>query len=148
MAVLPEWIDYNGHMNMAYYSVLFDRGVDQVYEQLGVGPDYASRSGCTTFSAEFHICYLRELRLGDEVRVSFRMMDVTEKSFHIYQEIHHLEGWRAATGEGVALHIDRSGPRVTPMPPEVLARLQAMHAAHSVLPIPDKAGRKISLRAQ
>jgi acyl-CoA thioester hydrolase len=38
MTVKPEWIDYNGHLNMAYYNVLFDHGADEVYEDLGFGP--------------------------------------------------------------------------------------------------------------
>ena len=40
MRVEPQWIDYNGHLNMAYYNVLFDRAVDEVYELLGIGADY------------------------------------------------------------------------------------------------------------
>jgi len=61
MTVLPEWIDFNGHLNMAYYNVLFDQGVDQAYSEIGLGPEY-QRTGCTTYVAEFHVCYLRELK--------------------------------------------------------------------------------------
>ena len=48
MSVLPEWIDYNGHLNMAYYSVLMDKCADQAYPALGFGPDYRDETRCTT----------------------------------------------------------------------------------------------------
>jgi hypothetical protein len=54
MQIEPQWIDYNGHLNMAYYNVLFDRGIDQMWLELGIGPDYMKtridfhrRSACT-----------------------------------------------------------------------------------------------------
>ena len=59
--VQPACIDYNDHMNMAYYSLAFDLSLDYVYEQLGLGPDYKQGSRCTTFSLEAHVMYLREV---------------------------------------------------------------------------------------
>ena len=146
MTVEPAWIDYNGHLNMAYYNVLFDRCADQIYERLGFGPDYLDRSGHTTFSAEFHVCYLRELHEGDRVSVTFHLVDFDEKRFHTYQEIWHEDGWCAATGEGLGLHIDTSGPRVAPMPQEITARLRSLHAAHAKLPKPDRISRAIAIK--
>lgn len=49
-----EWIDYNGHLNMAYYTVLFDRASDEVSERLGMGPAYAKARRLTTYTAEIH----------------------------------------------------------------------------------------------
>ncbi|MEP2532785.1 thioesterase family protein [Shimia sp.] len=147
LPVEPDWIDYNGHLNMAYYNVLFDRGVDQVWEQLGFGPDYRVRSGCTTFSAEFHVCYLREIHLGDAVTVSFHLLDHTDKAVHFYQELIHPEGWVSATGEGVALHVDQSGPRVAAMPEDILRNVRALYAAHQDLARPERVGRVMGLRA-
>lgn len=145
MEVIPEWIDYNGHLNMAYYNVLFDQGADESYALLGFGPEYAAR-GFTTYTAEFHLCYVRELHLGDRVRVSTQLIDHDEKRFHTYQEIHHEEGWLAATGEALALHIDRSGPKVAPFPEDIAKRLAAMKAAHDVLGWPERAGRSVGIR--
>ena len=61
MRVEPGWIDYNGHLNMAYYNVLFDRAVDEVYELIGCGLAYVERTRHSTFTAEVHVRYLREL---------------------------------------------------------------------------------------
>lgn len=146
MVVKPEWIDYNGHLNMAFYNVLFDKGADQAYELLGFGPDYAKERQLTTYTAEFHLCYIRELKVGDRVRVSFQLIDMNEKSFHTYQEMHHVDGWLAATGEALALHVDMTGPRVVPYPADVAERMEAMRAAHAALPRPDRVGRSIGIR--
>jgi acyl-CoA thioester hydrolase len=145
MTVLPEWIDFNGHLNMAYYNVLFDRCADELYEELGFGPAY-QKTGCTTYTAEFHLCYLRELHVHDRVHVTLQLIDYDEKRFHTYQEIWHVDGWCAATGEAMTLHVDQSGPRVAPMPANILQRLQAQHAAHAGLPRPERVGRSIGIR--
>ncbi|MEE4187944.1 MAG: thioesterase family protein [Roseobacter sp.] len=142
--VRPEWIDYNGHMNMAYYSVIFDEAADEIYPDLGFGPEY-QKTGFTTYTAEFHICYLRELLLNDQVTVTLQLLDYDEKRFHTYQEIWHQDGWCAASGEAMGLHIDQSGPRVAPMPEIIQARMQALYAAHKDLPRPDRAGRRIGI---
>ena len=146
MGIEPDWIDYNGHLNMAYYSVLFDRSADDAYELLGMGPNYAAKRKLTTYTAEFHICYLRELHLDHRVRCRFQLIDFDEKRFHTYQELFHVDGWLAATAETLALHIDMSGPKVAPMPPDVHEKMQAMHAAHSALPRPERVGRSIAIR--
>ena len=51
MRVEEHWIDYNGHLNMAYYNVLFDRAVDEAYELIGVGVDYVERRRHSFFTA-------------------------------------------------------------------------------------------------
>ncbi|PSL21906.1 thioesterase family protein [Shimia abyssi] len=146
LPVEADWIDYNGHLNMAYYNVLFDRGVDQVWERFGFGPDYRAATGCTTFSAEFHVCYLREIHLGDAVTASFHLLDHTDKALHFYQELIHPDGWISATGEGIALHVDQSGPSVVPIAADILSRISAMREEHSALPFPDRAQRVMKLR--
>ncbi|MEM1073986.1 MAG: thioesterase family protein [Pseudomonadota bacterium] len=143
--VRPEWIDYNGHMNMAYYAVLFDEAADEIYPQIGFGPDY-QKTGFTTYTAEFHICYLRELHVDDPVTVTLQLMDFDEKRFHTYQEIWHADGWCAATGETLGLHIDQSGPAVAPMPAHILSALTRLRKAHSTLPRPARAGRQIGIQ--
>jgi acyl-CoA thioester hydrolase len=50
--VEPEWIDYNGHFNMAYYAVLFDRTADEAFELVGLGPDYVQSRNASYFTLE------------------------------------------------------------------------------------------------
>lgn len=146
MVVEEAWIDYNGHMNMAYYNVMFDRCADEAFEVMGLGPDYASERGLTTYSAEAHVCYVRELHLGDRVVCTFQLLDHDDKRIRFYQELLHVDGWLAATSEVLALHIDMSGPKVAPYPPDILARIEQMNAAHAGLPMPERAGRGIAIR--
>jgi acyl-CoA thioester hydrolase len=146
MTVEPQWIDYNGHLNMAYYNVLFDRAVDEAYEILGIGPGYLNRTNHSTMTAEVHVRYLREIHQGTPVRVRFRLIDYDPKRMHFFQElVHATEGWLSATSENMTLHIDMAAKKVTPWPAEVMARLAQVKAAHSRLPLPDGAGRRIGM---
>jgi len=144
--IRPEWIDYNNHLNMGYYTVLFDLCADQVFDRFGFGPDYIAARNHTTFTAEFHVRYIRELKLGDRVRSSYYLIDHDDKRFHSFQELFHEDGWLAATGEGMTLHVDLAGPRVAPMPAEILGRVSAMAADHAALPRPNGIGSTIGIR--
>src|SRR6201995_2796937 len=70
MQIEPQWIDYNGHLNMAYYNVMFDRAIDELWLELGIGPACMRGHQGSTFTAECNVRYLREIHLGDPVRVS------------------------------------------------------------------------------
>ena len=149
MRVEPGWIDYNGHLNMAYYNVLFDRAVDEVYELIGCGPAYLEQTRHSTFTAEAHIRYLRELRAQDPVRVTFQLLDYDAKRMHYFEELHHAEeGWLSATSESMVLHVDMIAKKTAPFPDFVAARLDRMKAAHAHLPVPEGAGRRIAMPAQ
>ena len=145
MKVEPAWIDYNGHLNMAYYNVLFDRAVDEVFELLGCGADYVKR-GFSTFTAEVHVRYVRELHEGDPVRVTFQLLDYDAKRMHYFEQLFHAEeGWVSATSENMSLHVDMAAKKTAPFPAEVTRRLIQMKAAHSQLPRPEAAGRSVAM---
>lgn len=146
MDIKPEWIDLNGHLNMGYYGVLFDLGMDDASGLFGLGWDYTKQGTHTTYSAEFRIRYVQELHLDHRVRATFRLLDVGPKAFHFCQELLHEDGWVAATGEGISLHIDQSGPRVVPYPPEVKQKLDDLLAAQAHLPVPDWVGAPMRIR--
>ena len=146
MRLEPQWIDYNGHLNMAYYNVLFDRAVDEAYELIGVGPDYLERHRHSTVVVETHVRYLRELRLADPVRVTVQLLDYDAKRFHLFEQLFHAtEGWVSATSETMTLHVDMAAKKVAPFPDPVLRALGAMRQAHAALPQPDGAGRRVEM---
>jgi acyl-CoA thioester hydrolase len=144
--VEPEWIDYNGHMNMAYYNVLFDRCADDAFEALGMGPDYVSTRKLSAYTAEIHVCYLREIHEGDRTVCSFQIFDHDEKRLHVYKELRHENGWLSATSETLYLHIDMSGPNVAPFPDDIMANVEKMAREHAPLGRPERAGRSIGIR--
>lgn len=146
MRVEPQWIDYNGHLNMAYYHVLFDRAVDEVFSLVGLTRDYVETRHASTFTAECHVLYKRELTEGDLVRVTAQLIAFDDKRLHYYLEMRHAnEGWLAATSENMSLHVDMVHRKVTPFPPDILANLALMKAAHSMMPLPAAVGRIIGM---
>jgi acyl-CoA thioester hydrolase len=146
MRVEPAWIDYNGHLNMAYYNVLFDRAVDEVYEELGIGLEYLKRTHHSTFTAEVHVRYLRELHENDPVQVTFQLLDFDSKRIHYFERLLHAEeGWVSATSENMTLHVDMTAKRVAPFPDAVMRSLAAMKAAHAKLPLPHGVGHRIAM---
>ncbi|MHB2264341.1 thioesterase family protein [Aliihoeflea sp. PC F10.4] len=146
MEIEKDWIDYNGHLNMAYYNVLFDRAADEAFEMLGMGPRYAEERKLTTYTAEVHVCYVRELHLSHQVNATFHLLDFDEKRFHYFQELHHVDGWLAATSESLTLHVDMTGPKVALFPDDILTNLKGMRSAHAALPKPERAGRSIGIK--
>lgn len=146
MAVEPGWIDYNGHMNMAYYSVLFDRALDEAMGVLGLGADYARDTGRSTFTGEWRVRYVREVNLDDPVRITIQLIEFDDKRVHFYMEMRHARDlWLAAAAESLNLHVDLGRRKVTPFPADVLASLAIMKAAHSGLPRPEHLGQVIGV---
>ncbi|WP_420844748.1 thioesterase family protein [Jiella avicenniae] len=138
LSLEPGWIDYNGHLNLAYYHVLFDRGIDDLYDAIGLGERYRERTGFTTYTAEAHVRYLKEVPPDARVLVSTTIVGLDAKRLHMFQEMHHTDGWLAATLENLSLSIDQRGPapKVAPFPAETFESIEAAYAAHSRLPRP------------
>lgn len=144
--VEKQWIDYNGHLNLAYYHVLFDRALDEAFGLAGLGPDYVDEKNASYFAAETHTLYKRELTLDDPVRTTVQLIDLDEKRLHVYLEVRHAnEGWISASCEMLSLHVDMDTRKVSPFPPEIRRNLDVMYAAHSRLPRPEAIGRCISI---
>ncbi len=146
MRVEPTWIDYNGHLNMAYYNVLFDRAVDEAFELVGIGPTYVQRRRRSFFTAEVHVRYLREVHAGDPVRVTFQLIDYDSKRIHFFEQLFHAtEGWVSATSENMSLHVDLEARKTAPFADGIAERLARMKTAHGMLPRPEAAGRRIAM---
>ena len=146
MTVEPAWIDFNDHLNMAYYNVLFDRGLDELYNLAGLGQRYLQQRKHSFFSAEVHVRYLRELQEGAPVRVTFQLLDFDAKRMHFFQQLFHAtEGWVSATSENLSLHIDMSAKKTAPFPPDVAQRLRDLRKSHARLPRPEAVGRRIAM---
>jgi acyl-CoA thioester hydrolase len=146
--VLPEWIDANDHMNLAYYTVLFDYATDALFDAIDIGRHYKDSTGNGTFVVETHNLYERELLLADRVRVSTQILGMDGKRLHLAHEMFMVaNGQRAATQELMYLHIDLSTRRVVPFPDGVRERVAAAAAAHAGLPRPDWSGRRIAMSA-
>src|SRR6202051_4383152 len=121
---------------MAYYNGLFDRAVDEAYELLGCGVAYLEAAKHSTFTAEVHVRYLRELHAGDPVRVTFQLLDFDAKRLHFFEQLFHaVDGWVAATSENMALHVDMAAGKTAAFPSDVAASLARMQDARAKLPV-------------
>jgi acyl-CoA thioester hydrolase len=146
MQIEPQWIDYNGHLNMAYYNVMFDRAIDELWLVLGIGPDYKKARNNSTFTAECHVRYLREIHLGDPAQVSILLLATDEKRLHLFEELRHAtEGWLSATSETMNMHVDMSLRKTAPFPSDVRATIDAVAKEHGMIPRPEGIGRAIAM---
>ncbi len=146
MTVQDEWIDYNGHMNVAYYIVLFDRCVDEGFHEIGLGPDYVKSRNASFFTVEMHVNYLRELPPRSPVHGTLQLLAFDPKRIRIYMELFHAEdGFLSASCEQLFLHVDMNTRRTAPFPDDILTSLESACQAHATLPRPKRAGRAITL---
>lgn len=146
--VRPEWVDYNGHMNVAYYVLVFDHATDAVLDHLGLGADYRAASGCSVFVAEAHVTYDQEVNAGDQLRITSRITGAQGKKFIVFHEMYRDgDDEPAASNEVLCVHVDMNRRRSSPLPADALARLERTVSVHAKLPPPARTGRVISLRA-
>lgn len=144
--VESAWIDYNGHMNMAYYNVVFDQALDEVFDDLGIGAAYVKSGGGSCFTVEVHVTYVQEVKLGDSLRVTYQLLDWDAKRLHMFASMYNaLEGYLAATSEHLSLHVDMNTRKAGPLPLEAQNRIESMMNAHRLLPMPPQVGRRIGI---
>ena len=145
--IKPEWIDFNGHMNVGYYVVAFDLGSMAFLDAVGMGYTYPERRGGSTFGLEMHVTYDREIHKDDPYVIHTRVLDCDQKRIHMYHEMRHgSEGWLAATNEIITMHINMKERRSAPFPDDIMEMLNKIKKAHADLPTPSGVGRKIGIR--
>jgi acyl-CoA thioester hydrolase len=145
-SVQSDWIDYNGHMNLAYYMLAFDHATDAFFDFVGLGETYLKANNASTFTLEGHITYDRELMAGSPMRFETQLLAHDAKRLHYIHFIFHAdEGYLASTNELISLHVDMGARKSSPMPETIVARLDAVAATHDKLPRPEQAGRVISI---
>ena len=145
--VPPEYIDRNDHMNIGYYSVIFDKALDLPWEMLGLGSSGIGAAGSSSFALENHVTYQHEVREGDPLDFTFQLIDFDTKRIHYFMTMLHARSrWLAATSESISICIDMTTRRSTTWPEDRLARLQALHEAHRQRPRPKEVGRSIGIR--
>src|SRR5262249_49076653 len=147
--VLPEWVDWNGHMNLAFYVTAFDQASGTFMRNMGLGRRYVDGKLGMTFVLETHVTYDREMREGAPMRFNTQLLARDSKRVHLFHEMYHAaEGYLAATNETIVMNIDYASRRSAPWPVPVTARLEELWQVHKDLPRPAKAGRVMGLTKQ
>ena len=117
--VIKEWTDYNGHMNMSYYILIFDNAAEVMLTKFNMGGDSAQRNKKSTFAVETHTTYDQEVKIGEEVEVHLTYLDHDKKRIHYRVSMFHKEKkYLAATTEVLSLYIDLNQRKVAEFEPE------------------------------
>lgn len=139
-----DWIDYNGHMNVAYYVMAFDHATDGLFDVLGIGAEYCRRENRSVFAVEQHITYKRELKAGERLVVSSQLLGFDDKRLQFFQRMaSEGGGYLAATMESLGLHVDMAARRAAPFPSAAGQALARLKAEHADIARPKEAGRAI-----
>ena len=113
--IVKDWIDYNNHMNVSYYLLIFDKyGADILNDSFKMGEHSARTTGKSTMIVESHITYNQELKMNDEVDVNLVFFDHDKKRLHYKMEmIHKQKQYLASTIEVLALYVDLNNRKVS-----------------------------------
>jgi len=145
--VLAEWIDYNGHMNVAYYVLAFDLGIDALWRQFGITEEHVRETHSSTFAVESHVLYKRELKLDEPYVITSQILAFDEKRIHQFQRMYHADdGYLAATAEWLSLHVDLRSRRVAPWPRHILDGINDVAKLQADLPPPEDQGSTMTVR--
>ena len=146
--VLPEWIDYNGHMNVAYYTLAFDKSLDFFFEDvLGIGPTYVSKMSKGPFALKASYHYFSELLVREEFYVDLSVIDFDSKKVHICGEMKKsLSGELSAVFETVLMNVDLKKRKSTDYPKDVLEIFENLKGDLKAESLPNIIGKAISLK--
>ena len=121
--VSPEWIDYNGHMQDAYYGLIFSFAVDGVQDGIAFDAAYRKSTGCTVFVTEDHKYFLKEVKEGAKVQVETRVLNCDDSRFHLHMTM-ISETAVVAVCEALEVHVNTlPKPHVEAMPSQIRKRL-------------------------
>ena len=112
--IISNWIDYNNHMNVSYYLLIFDKyGADILNDTFKMGENSAKTTGKSTMIVESHITYNKELQLNDEVDINCVYFDHDKKRLQYKMEMMHKDKkYLASTIEVLALYVDLNERKV------------------------------------
>lgn len=144
--VISDWVDYNGHMNVAYYVLVFDHATDVFLESIGMNSDLRESTGSSVFVAEAHVTYNDEVMEGDMVDVSSQIIGIDEKRLHLFHRMfRQSDGVLAATNELMILHVNLNTRSVGPFPDSVMLQLKDIWSTHTDFSRPDQLGRVMGI---
>lgn len=137
-AVIPEpYRDEMGHMNVMWYTHLFDRATFAMMRRVGLDEDYFHSRQAGMFALAQHTRYLAEVLAGQAVTLRVRLLGRSEKRLHFLEFLSIDTGEvLSATNEAYATHVDLRVRRSAPFPADIAHRIDAVVAAHQALPWP------------
>ena len=112
--IKKEWTDYNNHMNMAYYVLVFDQAWEEILQKFQMGENSAKTTNMSTMVVETHTTYNAEVKEGDEVEIILTFFDHDKKRLHYKMEMIEKSSEKlSATIEMLSLYIDLGKRKVS-----------------------------------
>jgi acyl-CoA thioester hydrolase len=143
----PDWVDSHGHLNVAYYGMIFERAVERFLDLLGLGEATTRKGLGSMVAVEDDVIPRRELNAEDGVRVTLQLLDFDDRKMHYFLRMFHEdEGFLAATNERVSSYVDFQTRSSAPMPAGARAKLAQIYQTHRELARPKEASRGIGTR--
>jgi acyl-CoA thioester hydrolase len=143
--VIEDWIDYNGHLNEAYYLVIFSQATDAAQSQMGMTLETIKNTGFTLFTVETHLRYVQEIGLGKAVYVTTQILQHDSKRLRIFHRMYNAQGELLATAEKLFLSYHLQQERVVNFSDNFATKLAQWQQQQGDMPVPTAAGRGISL---
>ena len=148
--IKPEWLDYNNHMNVAYYVLIFDKAGERLVSDIGLSEAVTKATDISWMVLENHVTYNNEVVLDQQVDVRVQLLDYDAKRLHLYFEMYgqNEDGseYLASTLEQMVMCVDLSVRRGCEFPENVAASIAALAGQQEALPKPDNIGRTIGIR--
>ncbi|ETX12520.1 hypothetical protein MUS1_02715 [Marinomonas ushuaiensis DSM 15871] len=145
--VLPEWIDYNGHMNDACYVIAFSQAVDGFMSLIDLNEAFREQHSVSIYTLQSMVSYLQEVSEGQNIAIKGQLLESDAKKLRLFLTMYHADTHdKLATMETLLLHMDMKIHKATPFLPHTLSLVEAIQAAHNKLETPSNAGKPISLK--
>jgi len=145
--VLSNWVDYNGHMNVAYYVLIFDHATDVLLDFVGLNEKYRNITSKSVFVVESHITYAQEVLEGAKIEIETLVLDIDDKRLHVFMTMREAQsGVTAATIEIMGLHVDLNTRKSTPFPTQIKLELFQLKEKHSSLIQSSQIGHQVGFK--
>lgn len=145
--VISDWVDYNGHMNVAYYVLIFDHATDAFLAEIGIDETLRRDTGSSVFAAEVHITYDNEVMQDERVYVRTQLLDHDAKRLHLFHTMYNCkDDSPCASNEVMILHVNLNTRKVGAFPDLIQDRIRDIYTVHKAIPAPAQQGRIIGIR--
>jgi len=146
--ILPEWIDYNGHLRDAYYGWVISHACDALMDRVGLDEAYRRETQCTLYTLEQHLHFLHEVKQADHLTVAVRLLAADHKRIHAAFDCYCARyADPVAIGESILLHVHQGArPASAPFPAQIRHAIEALVTSTSTIEPPGPPSRRLGLR--
>ena len=145
--VISDWVDYNGHMNVAYYVMIFDNATDVLLDYVSLNEKHRKATSESVFVIESHIVYEQEVLEGTRIEIETLVLDVDDKRLQLFMTMREVEtSVTTATIEIMLLYVDLKTRKSASFPTHIKHELSRLKENSLSLINPSQIGRQIGFK--